>query len=476
MTNVTTVGREAKADAVTLHCETKVEKRDRKADFGRGAVTGLMIDRTPAGTLFYFRFVNPATRKRDQVTLGTYHADAFTVGDARLAALRLRNRVKAGDNVSQITRDEQAAKAEEARVGGVTMSRMIDEWVAEIKKLVKKEHVGMVPKVKTWANLESQLRRFVKPTLGRKLAREVTAKDIAKLEDDIKAGAFGKPSVSNARHARKALSSLFTWAAYPRQGYVRANPCATLEPLEKEPGRDRPMTPDEIRAFWHLLDSDQLGGLSLHLRLLFKFALATGRRTDEVRQLHFNEIVDIGGENPHMVISAKRVKNGKPVVMALSTLAVEIIKAAMTDEGQQFVFKSPIHPDKSVHRKAMNAALRGNDRGRKSLWELMGFKRNADGKFDDDVFKPHDFRHTAATLLVEAGFMDSDISIALGHTFKGERVPGVRTAGPRAPAVTLGYIHSHRLPQKRRIMEAWADELRRIIDVKPEEAEQRVAA
>jgi hypothetical protein len=42
--------------------------------------------------------------------------------------------------------------------------------------------------------------------------------------------------------------------------------------------------------------------------------------------------------------------------------------------------------------------------------------------------------------------------------------------------VTLGYIHSHRLPQKRRIMEAWAEELRRIIDAAPEEAEQRLAA
>jgi len=44
------------------------------------------------------------------------------------------------------------------------------------------------------------------------------------------------------------------------------------------------MTPDEIKAFWLLLDGTELGGLSLHVRLLFKFALATGRRTDEVRR------------------------------------------------------------------------------------------------------------------------------------------------------------------------------------------------
>ncbi|MBV8921442.1 hypothetical protein [Bradyrhizobium sp.] len=42
-----------------------------------------------------------------------------------------------------------------------------------------------------------------------------------------------------------------------------------------------------------------------------------------------------------MLIPAKRVKIGTPVVMALSTLAVEIIKAALTDDGQQFCFQEP---------------------------------------------------------------------------------------------------------------------------------------
>jgi len=37
----------------------------------------------------------------------------------------------------------------------------------------------------------------------------------------------------------------------------------------------------------------------------------------------------------------------------------------------------------------------------------MVFERNAEGNFENDqVFKPQDFRHTAATLLVERGFMD----------------------------------------------------------------------
>ena len=444
------------------YCETKVSQRDRKADKGKDAVTGLMIDRTPnGGTSFYFRFINPATGKRDQVPLGIYHPEANSLRQARARANKLKDCIARGENISQSYRLEKAELIEKIRLGGITVDGLISEWIAFIKTPINKEHVGMQPRVKTWASLESQLHRFVSPRLGCKLARELTNVDIAKLESAIKEGEFGKPSVSNARHVRKALSSMFTWAAQPPHVFVQANPCATLPPLDKEPGRDRPVLDVEIRKLWQLLDSNELGNLSKHTRLLFKFAMATARRTSEVRALHVNELVDLDGENPHMIIPANRVKNGKPVVMALSTLAVEIIKEALTDEGQQFVFKSPIRKDQPLHAKAMNAALRGNHRGRKSIWELMGLNK-------ETAFKPHDFRHTAATLLVERGFFDSEIAIALGHTFKGERVQRA------APAITQRYIHSHKLPQKRRIMEAWADELRRIINGEP--ADVRLAA
>jgi hypothetical protein len=52
------------------------------------------------------------------------------------------------------------------------------------------------------------LRNFLGPRLGRKIASEVTKQDIATLSNDIIAGKHGgKPSVSNARHMRRAASA-----------------------------------------------------------------------------------------------------------------------------------------------------------------------------------------------------------------------------------------------------------------------------
>jgi hypothetical protein len=88
----------------------------------------------------------------------------------------------------------------------------------------------MRARTETWSNVESHLRRFVSPRLGKKIASEVKRGDIQALSDEIVSGEFGgKPSVGNARHMRRAASGLFRWAL--RRDYVTANPCHDLEPL-----------------------------------------------------------------------------------------------------------------------------------------------------------------------------------------------------------------------------------------------------
>ncbi|MET4754763.1 hypothetical protein [Bradyrhizobium sp. RT11b] len=79
-----------------------------------------------------------------------------------------------------------------------------------MKTLVKKPDGEMRPRLESWQNTASHLDRLIRPRLGKKLAMEVTKHDIATLSNDIVAGKFGKPSVSNARHMRKAASGLFT--------------------------------------------------------------------------------------------------------------------------------------------------------------------------------------------------------------------------------------------------------------------------
>jgi hypothetical protein len=71
------------------------------------------------------------------------------------------------------------------------------------------------------------------------LPSEVTKHDIATLSNDIVAGKFGVPSVSNTRHMRKAVSGLFNWAAEAGRDYVTASPCVNLPKLDPEHPRTR---------------------------------------------------------------------------------------------------------------------------------------------------------------------------------------------------------------------------------------------
>ena len=98
-----------------------------------------------------------------------------------------------------------------------------------MKTPVRKPDGEMRPRLESWENVASHLRRFLSPRLGKKIASEVTKHDIATLSNDIVAGKHGgKASVSNARHMRRAASGLFNWAAEAGRDYVTASPCVNL--------------------------------------------------------------------------------------------------------------------------------------------------------------------------------------------------------------------------------------------------------
>ena len=139
----------------------------------------------------------------------------------------------------------------------------------------------MRPRIESWENVASHLRRFVSPRLGKKIASEVTKHDIATLSNDIVAGKLGVPSVANARHMRRAASGLFNWAAEAGRDYVTASPCVNLPKLDPEHPRTRVLSEEEIKIFWHGLDRDDLPW-DRKTRLALKFELVTMLRSGEL--------------------------------------------------------------------------------------------------------------------------------------------------------------------------------------------------
>ena len=380
-------------------CEKRVPKRTKFYD---RKCPGLYVSITTAGVAsFSFKFTDRQTGKQRTGWLGVYNPETFTVEDARSKVYGLKG--MGGEALSETFRDQKAAQAKR----GKTVTEIIEERIAWMKTPVKKPDGEMRPRLEAWEYTASHLRRFIGARLGKMLAREVTNHDIATLSNDIVAGKFGKPSVSNARHMRKAASGLFNWAAEAGRDYVTASPCVNLPKLDPEHPRTRVLSEDEIRIFWHGLDRDDLPW-DRRTRLALKFELVTMLRSRELLGAHRNELFDLDGEHPRFDVPLKRVKKRRVIQQPLSDLAVEIIKEALACEDQQFVFESPMYKGQPIHRKAMADALRGTKHEKNKdksktpgLCELLGLK----------PFTPHDLRRTAATLAGGLGFDDAGLPV-----------------------------------------------------------------
>jgi hypothetical protein len=292
-------------------CEKRVTKRvkiyNRKCP-------GLYVSIIPAGVAtFYFKFSDPSAGKQRTVRLGVYNPETLATDDARSKVYAL----KALDPAMLVEqmRQTKAAKGKH----GKTVAEIIEVRIDWMKQDEVKEDGEKRPRIESWKNVASHLRRFVKPRLGTKIASDVTRDDIAKLTDDILDGKFGTPSKSNARHMRRAVSGLYNWAAQPGRSYVpeTCRPCWNLPKLPKEHARKRVLSEDEIRTLWHGLDRDDLPW-DRRTRLALKFELVTMLRSAELRAAHRDELIGLDGETPLFRVPAKRVKKRRVIEQPLS--------------------------------------------------------------------------------------------------------------------------------------------------------------
>jgi integrase len=427
-------------------CQKRVDKRTKIYD---RKCPGLYVSITAAGVAtFSYKFTDKATGKQRTGWLGVFNPETFKVEDARSKVYRLKG--NGGDALAETLRQQK----EQATALGVTVDQVIAERVKWMKFEVLKRDGEMRPRIETWKNVESHLRRFVSPRLGKKLASEVTNRDIALLSDDVVAGQFGKPSTANARHMRRAASAMFEWAAAPSRGYVKASPCINLEKLDEEHARKRTLTEDEIRALWHGLDRNDLPW-DRTTRLALKFALVTMLRSGELLPIHRDEL---NAGNGTVDIPARRVKKRRVINQPLSDLALEIIKEAMGNYEYAFTGR---FGDAPLSRQAMSGALTGTKTTKNGkrvtrtpgICELLGLA----------PFTPHDLRRTAATLCGELDLSDAGISLCLDHQMSKDE------NGKPLPAVTnkvYNLATRNRVEKKRKVLDAWAVELRRIIGQK----------
>jgi integrase len=162
---------------------------------------------------------------------------------------------------------------------------------------------------------------------------------------------------------------------------------------------------------------------SLQTKLALRFLLLTFVRTNELRGAQWTEI---DWDNVEWRIPAERMKMKELHIVSLSSQAIAVLRELQRITGDRnYLFPNQHRPELFMSENTMLYAL-----------YRMGYHSRTTG---------HGFRSTASTILNEHGFRADVIERQLAHTERN--------------TVRAAYNHAQYLPERRNMMQWWADYL-----------------
>jgi len=312
------------------------------------------------------------------------------------------------------TRAEVAKKMSEVRErcshgpglpSDVTVGDWLNYWVSSV---LPSANIASA----TRESYETLCARYLLPRLGRVRLVKLIAADVRAMLVSMSADGY---SSNTQRLARAALRRALRVAV--AEGYVSRNVAELTDGVKLNPKRSRTMQPSEVKDLLSSVVGDRIEPV-LHVML------ATGLRRSEVLGLCWGD-VDLSVSPATIQIShaLKRERSGlvfgEPKtrrtkrVLYIPEMTARVLRqhrvAQMRERlefgpgwggqwvGYEFVFTTPIGTpiDPSNFAKALSKAT-----------EVAGLGR----------WSPHEFRHTAASLMIASGVPLKQASEALGHS------------------------------------------------------------
>jgi len=380
---------------------------------------GLSVRVMPGGSItFQYRY--RLHRKPERLMIGHYpHTSLDEARDKHRAARKL---VKQGISpaLRKKSEDMAIASAESVRqLAGEFMERYIN---------VKRKRPD---------NAEQMLNADVIPKLGPLKVKDVTRRHVTMMLDAI----VDRKANIQANRTSSLVKQMFQFAV--DRGMIEANPCSSIRRQTvggTEKGRDRNLSPGEIKTFWNKLDaataieSDRKKGIypiGKAMVTALKVLLVTGQRRGELVKAKKSD-VDLG--KAIWTIPAENSKNGRAHRVPLPPLAVTLFKELISDSGDSlYVLPSP-------------ALVKGADRNDIHITEraLTKAAERARGVVGIDHWVPHDLRRTSATQLAELGTLPHVVEKVLNHTMQG----------------VMGIYNRHDYAEEMRVaLNAWAERL-----------------
>ncbi len=303
----------------------------------------------------------------------------------------------------------EARKAEKRAGNEGTFKAVALEWHTKQSEKWDAGHADRVMK---------RLERYVFPWIGDRQIKAITSPDLLALLRSVESS--GKIELAHRVH--QIVSQAFRYAV--ATGRAERDPSADLKgaltPV-KTVNRAAVTTPQAVGELLRAIDS-YTGSLTTKCAL--RLAPLTFVRPGELRRAEWPEF-DLNAATWR--IPAAKMKMRADHIVPLSHQAVAIIRELQPLTGRgRYLFPSERTHDRPMSENTINAALR-----------RMGYAK--------DEMTGHGFRAMASTLLNEQGWNKDVIERQLAHAERNK--------------VRAAYNRAEHLPERRKMMQAWADYL-----------------
>ncbi|MGQ0530583.1 MAG: tyrosine-type recombinase/integrase [Panacagrimonas sp.] len=366
---------------------------------------GLYLEVNDVSKRWFWKFRIAGKEKR--LALGGY--PDTSIKEAREARDEARKTLNKGDDPALARKEAKLA----ARVRfGTTFRAVATDWHSHWKETQTERHAVYVMR---------RLEADVFPEIGPMPVADIRARHLLAVGKAIEK----RGATHLSRRVLQTCAQVFRYAV--AHGLIDRNPSADFKPSDA-------LKPHKIQNYTRL-DSKEVPELlrkvetyvgSPYTRLAMKLMALTFVRTGELIGAKWDEFEDLDGDAPTWRIPAARMKMDTPHIVPLSKQAVDVMACLHEIRTKSdFVFPGERKRSQSMSNNTVLFAL-----------YRMGYRGRMTG---------HGFRGVASTILHELGWRHDLIEIQLAHQERNK--------------VSAAYNHATHVPERRKMMQAWADHL-----------------
>lgn len=363
---------------------------------------GLYLLVKPSGSKLW-RYKYRIAGKENVFAIGEY--PTISLQGARAARDDARELVKKGLHPSHARQEVLSARINE---GKATFRAVSDEWLEKKRKTWTERHFGEILRM---------LEADAYPFIGNRPMRSVTAHDVLALMRRVEER--GSPSV--AIKLRQYVSNVFQYAVITLR--ADTDPASVLRGSVLKPPTEnaRALSHEELKRLFRQLPTYKSRRTAIAIRLLMMLF----PRTIELCRARWEEI-DLG--TAEWKVPPEKIKSRRLHIVPLPTQAMKLLRELQEMYGNRGYILPVLHSNRKhphMSRATINRAI--------------------DYMVPDnpEPITGHDFRATASTNLHEMGWKDEVVEMQLSHKDKD------RTRST--------YNHAKYLPERRNMMQAWAN-------------------